>query len=445
MRTRTALTAAVLAGTVSAINLNIDNEQSIKNAAATAAFNTMVNYTGNQTGQIPGYIQGGWWEGGALFQTMIQYWYFTGDTSNNAAVSQGMYWQRGSGDDFMPSNWSLSLTNSDQMLWGLAAMTAAELDYPQESSMPSWVSLADGVFDTQTRRWDNEVCNGGLRDGIQTFDSDYDIKTAMANGGLFQLAARLARFKNTDHYYIGWAEKVWEWSEQVSLVDTKSWRLTEGISTSDGCKSISDLQWTYNYGLYLGGAAYMYNVTGKQTWKKGLDGLLQTTFDTLFPKAYGGNIMSETACEAEDICNSSEDIYKGLLASDLLFVSIVAPYTAESITSRLRGSAVAAAKSCTGGNNNTLCGQRWYNSTWDGTATIEDQMSAVNILTAALASYVHVNTSSPISLNATQSASSIAAAATKSNGAVALTHGSMSTLPLIVVGIISALQGIVYF
>jgi mannan endo-1,6-alpha-mannosidase len=183
--------------------------------------------------------------------------------------------------------------------------------------------------------------------------------------------------------------------------------------------------------------------TGNQAWKNGLDGLLQTTFDTFFPKAYGGNIMSETTCEPEDTCNSSEDIYKGLLASDLLFVSIVAPYTAENITLRLRGSAVAAAKSCTGGQNNTLCGQRWYNSKWNGTATMEDQMSAVNIFTATLASYVHVNASSPISVNATQSASSSTAATTNTNGAVALAHGSMSILPLIVAGIIAALQGIV--
>lgn len=431
----------------------------------------MANYTGNQTGQIPGYIKGSWWEGGALFQTMIQYWYFTGDTSNNAAVSQSMYWQRGSGDDFMPANWSTSLTNSDQMVWGLAAMTAAELGYPQESSMPSWVSLAEGVFDTQTRRWDNQACNGGLRDAVQSFDNGYDTKTAMANGGLFQLAARLARFKNNDHYYIGWAEKVWDWSEQVSLVDPKSWKIADMISTLDDCKSISEPQWTYSYGLYLGGAAYMYNVvswfipysasnteldkrtwtgqmltktqTGKQTWKTGLDGLLQTTFDTFFPTAHGGNIMSETACESEDLCSSSEEIYKGLLASDLLFVSILAPYTAKNITSRLRGSAVAAAKSCTGGNSRTLCGQRWYSSKWNGTATMGDQMSAVNIFTANLASYVHVNAPSPISLNATQSASSNIANTTKSNGAVALVHGIMSILPLIVAGIITTPQGVV--
>lgn len=153
--------------------------------------------------------------------------------------------------------------------------------------------------------------------------------------------------------------------------------------------------------------------------------------------------MSETACESEDICNSSEDIYKGLLASDLLFVSIVAPYTAENITSRLRGSAVAAAKSCTGGNNNTLCGQRWYAPKWDGTATMGDQMSAVNIFTATLASSVHVNASSPISVNATQSASGSIAAATKLNGVAVLAHGSMSYLPLIVAGTLATLQGVV--
>ena len=57
--------------------------ESIKNAAATAAYNAMSYYTGNQTGEIPGNFNSSWWEGGILFDTMIQYWYFTGDASNN--------------------------------------------------------------------------------------------------------------------------------------------------------------------------------------------------------------------------------------------------------------------------------------------------------------------------------------------------------------------------
>ena len=66
----------------------------------------MTYYTGNQSGQIPGKLPDTWWEGGALFMTLIQYWYFTGDTTYNDEVSVGMQWQAGEGADYMPSNYS---------------------------------------------------------------------------------------------------------------------------------------------------------------------------------------------------------------------------------------------------------------------------------------------------------------------------------------------------
>lgn len=159
----------------------------------------MLNYTSNTTGHIPGYISEKWWEGGALFQTMIEYWYVTVDTSNNPAVSQGMYWQRGD-NNYFPANYSAYLGNDDQMAWGLAAMTAAELGYPQETSMPSWLTLAKGVFQAQVRRWDSQSCGGGLHWQIFPYQFGYNIKNAISNGGLFQLSARLARYTQNQTY-----------------------------------------------------------------------------------------------------------------------------------------------------------------------------------------------------------------------------------------------------
>lgn len=218
----------------------------------------MVNYTSNSTGHIPGYLNERWWEGGALFQTMIEYWYFTGDTSNNRAVSQGMYWQRGD-NDYFPANYSAYLGNDDQMAWGLAAMTAAELGYPQDTSMPSWASLAEGVFQAQVPRWDTETCRGGLRWQIFPYQAGYNVKNAISNGGLFQLSARLARYTN-NQTYSEWAEKIWDWSANSSLLDTETWTVSDSTNVQDKCASAARLQWTWNYGAYISGAAYMYNV-----------------------------------------------------------------------------------------------------------------------------------------------------------------------------------------
>lgn len=127
---------------------------------------------------------------------------------------------------------------------------------------------------------------------------------------------------------------------------------------------------------------------GKDTkWQSGLDGLLNSTFHTFFPEKFGGKIMSEVMCEPVATCSSDQDSFKGHLASDLSFTTLVAPYTASDIMPRLKASAVGAAKQCTGGSNHTLCGRRWYQSKWDGSANMAEQMSATSIFTSNLVAF----------------------------------------------------------
>ncbi|PWY75264.1 glycosyl hydrolase family 76 protein [Aspergillus sclerotioniger CBS 115572] len=445
----TYVAAATLAGSATAIDLDITSQESIQNAAATVAYNTMSYYTGNQTGQIPGYLNSSWWEGGALFNTMIQYWYFTGDASNNPAVSQGLYFQRGN-DNYMPSNWSSYMGNDDQMSWALAAMTAAELDFPQGTDMPSWASLAERVFDMQAARWDSNTCGGGLRWQIWPYEAGYTYKNAISNGGLFQLAARLARYTN-NQTYSDWAERVWDWSVN-SLID-EEWTVADTTTTDKNCSTFSKVQWTYNYATYVSGAAYMYNYTNGETakWKTGLDGLLNTTFSTFFPEKYGGNIMSEVTCEPTHVCNDAESTYKGLLAGDLAFVSVVAPYTASEILPRLQGSAVGAAKQCSGGDSGTVCGQRWYQSTWDGWSGIEESMSATSIITSTLVAYKEqipatqaTATNQTVSANGTvtgngttASTASGSSSGVVKNGASALAYGPFGVIAAVVAAVIA--------
>jgi hypothetical protein len=58
---------------------------SIKTAARKVLDNLMTYYKGNLTGQTPGILPGPppagdyyWWEGGALWGTLVDYWHFTG-------------------------------------------------------------------------------------------------------------------------------------------------------------------------------------------------------------------------------------------------------------------------------------------------------------------------------------------------------------------------------
>jgi mannan endo-1,6-alpha-mannosidase len=218
----------------------------------------MSNYTSNHTGEIPGIVNDSWWESAVLYRTLIQYWSLTGDASNNPAVTQGMYWQRGD-NDYMPSNISEYIGNDDQASWALAAMTAAESKFPEETKLASWITLAQNVFDIQAARWDTKNCGGGLRWQIWTFQAGYGIKNAISNGDLFELSARLARYTG-NKTYVEWAEKVWDWTLSTQLMNNKTWTIADSMSVEDRCATLEHTQWSHNYAVYLSGAAYMYNL-----------------------------------------------------------------------------------------------------------------------------------------------------------------------------------------
>lgn len=93
--------------------------------------------------------------------------------------------------------------------------------------------------------------------------------------------------------------------------------------------------------------------------------------------------MSETLCEPNEECNNNEIIFKGVTAAWIAFTSVLVPSTYDSILPKLQGSAEAAAKACSGNNNNT-CGVRWYTGSWDGWSGLEEQMIATALFSSNL-------------------------------------------------------------
>ncbi|KAJ5204147.1 mannan endo-1-6-alpha-mannosidase [Penicillium cinerascens] len=408
---KAAIAVALLAASASAINLDVNDEKSIKNAASVVAKNVMSDYNDRDSNNIPGDINGLWAEGGVLFDTMIKYWYYTGDSSYNNEVSDGMYWQRGD-DNYFPANYSQYMANDDQMIWGLAAMTAAELDFPERSSMPSWITLAQGVFDAQVLRWDDDNCGGGMRWQIWPYQAGYNMKNALVNGGLFELSARLARYTNNETYS-DWAEKIWDWSATTPLLDTTTWNIADDTSCEQNCTDQGNSQWSFNYGVYMTGAAYMHNVTdGKSKWKSGLDGLLNST-SQFFPH---DKVLEEITCESIEECDRSQILMKGTFPQDLVLISLAAPYTYSDILPLLQASATAAAKTCTAGKTDNRCGTRWYTEN-DGTDGTEQQIAALGLFTSNLVAF---NSKAP----ATGAATSNATANTTTSGNITSTSSS---------------------
>lgn len=81
-----------------------EHEDSLRDAASTAAWGMMHYYKGNESGQTPGKLDGTWWEASIMFMHMIEYWRVTGDDTYNAVSTQGMVHQSGDKHDYMPDN-----------------------------------------------------------------------------------------------------------------------------------------------------------------------------------------------------------------------------------------------------------------------------------------------------------------------------------------------------
>jgi mannan endo-1,6-alpha-mannosidase len=132
-------------------------------------------------------------------------------------------------------------------------MDAAELGFPNPATgEPSWLALAQAVFNRQTNRWDSAFCGGGMRWQILPWNAGYDYKNTISNGGYFQLAARLARYTN-NATYAKYAEKMYDWIASSVVYDntTSVLQIWDGMRISN-CSAPDKLFWSYNPGtLYV--------------------------------------------------------------------------------------------------------------------------------------------------------------------------------------------------
>lgn len=194
-----------------------------------------------------------------MWGCLIDYWHYTGDDTYNAVTMQGLQFQVGPHSDFMPPNQTFDMGNDDQSFWAMSAMTAAETNFQTPpAGDPSWLALAQAVFNEQIGRWDTSTCGGGLRWQVYQSNAGYNLKNSVANGGLFNLASRLARFTGDD-LYAQWAIKIWDWMMAIGLMDEDYNVYDNAEADNSNCTSIDKDQYCYNAGMMLMGASTMYN------------------------------------------------------------------------------------------------------------------------------------------------------------------------------------------
>ncbi|CAN8097748.1 unnamed protein product [Discula destructiva] len=406
MRSHSLFISALSAGVVSAqLTVDFNDPQSIRDAAALVAYDLLQTfYQGNQTGRVPGILPGPppdgdyyWWQGGAMWGTLIDYWHYTGDTSYVNTTMDSLLFQTGPDKNYMDANWTASLGNDDQAFWALSTMIAAETRFPDPPAEQGkqWLALTQAVFNTQAApdRHD-DTCNGGLRWQIPTYNNGYNYKNTISNACFFNMGARLARYTDNTTYY-SWGIDTYKWLRGVQYIDD-DYNVHDGGHVEANCTDINRAQFSYNSGMLLQGAAFMYNYTAEHPsnttmstdeaayWENEVRQLLNGTLRNFFPD----NIAKEPACEDVGTCTSDMYCFKGFVARWMAVTAQMAPFTRDTIMATLLTSAQAAVNTCTGSPainpNGRMCGFKWHETTWDGSTGAGHQMNVLGTLVGLL-------------------------------------------------------------
>lgn len=371
----------------SSIDVDINDSKSICNALTTIVQGAISYYDGYRPGGVIGEFEYPyyWWEAGEAWGGLIDVWYFCKNDTWETLIYDSLMYQKGDGNDYIPSNQSTAEGNDDQGFWGIASMEAVERNFTNPpSDQPGWLALTQAVVATMWRRWDTENCGGGLRWQIFTWNNGYDYKNTVSNGCLFHLAARLARYTSNDTY-VHIADTVFTWLLDVGFINVNgsTYSVYDGAGIESNCKLFTKYEWTYNYGLLISGTAYLYSHTQNQTWLTHLENLLTTAQSSFFQNG----IMYERACEGAGTCDNDQKSFKSVFSRFLSQTAILVPSTYDSIRALIKSSAAAAAKSCSGtdskGNQNA-CGVKWTQGSYDNEAGLGQQLSAMEIMTSLL-------------------------------------------------------------
>ena len=321
---------------------------------------------------------------------LVDYYHYTNDSSFNNVTATGLLSQTGPNDDYVVPAEAKSEGNDDQAFWGFALMSAAEKGFPAPpSGTPSWLQLTINLFNSQVARWDIGSCNGGLRWQIYEFNSGYDYKNSVSNGAFFQLATRLARYTG-NQTYVEWANRSWDWATAVGLIDS-DYRVYDGTDDKMNCSTVNHVQFSYGVGIYLYGAAVMYNYTNASSaWQTRTAGLLNASTAFFSPYPNSTDVMYEASCEKQVKCDTDQQSFKAYLSRFMWATTQMAPFTTPLISTVLRASAAGAAASCSGGNDGKSCGIHWYTDAWDGLAGVGQQLMALEVMQGLL-----INSTSP--------------------------------------------------
>ncbi|KAJ2982912.1 hypothetical protein NUW58_g6343 [Xylaria curta] len=395
VRLPTTLLAAcgLLAGrALAALEVNLDDKESIKKAAALVAEDLLTFYRGDEPGWVPGILPGPppdgdyyWWQGGAMWGALLDYRHTMGDTKFDDTIYEALLFQVGPNNDFMPPNWTASMGNDDQAFWAYAALLAAETGFRDPpADQPQWLALAQAVFNEQThidRRVEGGECDWGLRWQVYRTNNGFDYINTVANACYFNIGARLAHYTG-NNTYSELAERTYQLIDRLGYISDQ-YDVYDGAHLPD-CKEINKAQFSYNAAMLMQGAAFMYNVTnGNSTWETRLDGLADGILRVFFAQ---DGVAFEPSCERPPgVCNADMESYRGYMHRWMANSIQLAPKLLyNKFMPTLKTSTAAGVKQCTGGANGRMCGFHWTTGKYDGLLSASLQMNVLGALTSLI-------------------------------------------------------------
>lgn len=321
-----------------------------------------------------------WWQAGSAFGGLLDYYFYCQKDNSTLrdVLFEGIYHQAGEDFDYIPVNQTKSEGNDDHCIWGMTTMLAAEKKFKDPPH--SWLEMTQAIYNKLNLKWDTTTCQGGLRWQKIPLHSGYNYKNSISNGCLFHLAARLARFTDIP-LYVDNAKKIWEWMETINLLVEKQSNIIihDGVTVSSQCNEITKIRWSYNYGVFLSGCAYLYDYTGDKIWFERAKKILETT------KTFTENdVFVEKSCAPFKRCNNDQRSFRALFARCLSMTVRLIPDFYPMVRSWFEKSAVAAAQSCSGGIDGVTCGENWNHNGWDGVYGLGEQMSALETVLSVL-------------------------------------------------------------
>lgn len=376
--------------TALALSLDVEDDSSICDAAKWIVEGQINYYEGLKYGGTVGMFLAPyyWWHAGEAFGGWVDYWYFCAQDNETFTnlLFDAMYHQRGDDFAYMPNNQSMTEGNDDQGVWGMAIIQAVERNFTNPDDH-SWLFMSQAIFNTMNKRWDTTSCNGGLRWQIFTWNNGYNYKNSIANGCLFHIAARLYRYTE-ESIYLEAAERVYDWMWSVGFIVASPEFVIYDGAHDDGvnCTDLTVHKWSYTYGIFLAGCAYLYNATGDDKWQAGANDILDAS-SYFFNDTNHGQIMTETTCADSGNCNNDQRSFRSLFSRCLSLTASLMPDIHDKIYNDwLVPSAKGAAAACSGGTDGITCGQNWAIGSWDGLYGLGEQMSALEVIMGLSAS-----------------------------------------------------------